>query len=77
MVQKLSNLDYAHHLTTTSITLLVSRLNTNRQELLRKRKERDFLELLVKRLEEEISLVACDINDEASHKEEVSDENER
>jgi hypothetical protein len=73
MIQKLSSLDYAHHLTSTSITLLVSRLNTNRQELLRKRKERDFLQQLVKRLEEEVSLVACDISDEASNKGEVSE----
>ena len=73
MIQKLSSLDYAHHLTSTSITLLVSRLKTNRQELLRKRKERDFLQQLVKRLEEEVSLVACDISDEASNKGEVSE----
>ena len=73
MIQRLSSLDYAHHLTSTSITLLVSRLNTNRQELLRKRKERDFLQQLVKRLEEEVSLVACDISDEASKKGEVSE----
>ena len=51
----------------------MSRLNTNRQELLRKRKERDFLQQLVKRLEEEVSLVACDISDEASNKGEVSE----
>lgn len=71
MVQKLSSLDYDHHLTTTSITLLVSRLNLSRQELLRKRNERDILQQLVVRLEEEVSVVACDIADGSDNKEEV------
>lgn len=71
LTQKLSNLDYTHHLTTTSIALLVRRLNGNRQQLLRKRRERDSLTQSVRQLEEEVSLIACDISDESSQKEEV------
>ena len=69
--QMMTNMDYSYHLLTTSVALMEQRMNMNRQALLRKRRECEMLQQLMRRLEEEVDILACDLSEESKNQDEV------